>query len=156
MLRMEEFNSLTPVGLSQYDFAWKSLTKSYQKDFGNHEATKLLNRRRYYEYCSLGLSSYTNGQPECVRHEHPSRVDTVQMEHNYGKSREWLLAEKTWSSAVIASIAILSRPANISTKHFLETSKDIQLFVLPFSWPDVRRAGRNTKYAVSIIKKMVC
>lgn len=104
---------------------------------------------------SLGLSSYTNGQPECVRHEHPSRVDTVQMEHNYGKSRDWLLAEKTWSSAVIASIAILSRPANISTKHFLETSKDIPLFVLPFSWPDVRRAGRNTKYAVSIIKKMV-
>lgn len=137
----------------KYDFCF---TKSYQKDFGNHEATKLLNRRRYYEYCSISRLIVLYQRATGVRAARASKSGRYSSnEHNYGKSRDWLLAEKTWSSAVIASIAILSRPANISTKHFLETSKDIPLFVLPFSWPDVRRAGRNTKYAVSIIKKMV-
>ncbi len=42
------------------------------------------------------------------------------MENNYDKNRELFPTEKPWSSAEIASIAGLLRPANISTKRFPE------------------------------------
>lgn len=66
------------------------------------------------------------------------------MENNYDKNRELFPAEKPWSSAEIASIAVLLRPANISAKRFPEIP---QISRSHFSWHGVRMNGTKTEYA---------